>query len=266
MQLAVISHDKERAKTDFEWGLKQTNDPEIVDGGAQVLSYYGQRRKAQEMERRSIDLLLSLNRKEAAAEYQAVMGIYDAEFGLCDQAKQATQSLAIARGRFTLASVAMALAACNDAAQATALSDELKKRFPQDTGTIYFVLPMTRALMELSRGNTTQAIEATQPVMRFEYGTLPGIWLPYVRGLIFLKAKSGGEAANEFQKIIDHPGLEPFSPFNALAHLGLARASVLNGDTVKARKEYQDFLAMWKDADSDLPILIEAKKEYEQVK
>jgi hypothetical protein len=125
---------------------------------------------------------------------------------------------------------------------------------------------MPRALIELPRGNTTQAIEATQPVMRFEYGTLPGIWLPYVRGLIFLKAKSGGEAANEFQKIIDHPGLEPFSPFNALAHLGLARASVLNGDTVKARKEYQDFLAMWKDADSDLPILIEAKKEYEQVK
>ncbi|HEX3145635.1 MAG TPA: hypothetical protein VHQ64_16800, partial [Pyrinomonadaceae bacterium] len=61
-------------------------------------------------------------------------------------------------------------------------------------------------------------------------------------------------------------GLEPFSPFNALAHLGLARASVLTGDTVKARKEYQDFLAVWKDADSDLPILVEAKKEYERVK
>jgi serine/threonine protein kinase/tetratricopeptide (TPR) repeat protein len=266
LQLAVITHDKEREKTDFEWALKQTNDPDITDEGAQLLSYYGQWRKAQEMERRSIDLLLAQNRKETAAQYEAVMGFYAAEFGLCDQAKQASQSLSIARGRFNLASVAMASAACNDAAQATALSDELKRRFPQDTGNIYFVQPMTRALLELSRGNTTQAIEATQPIMRLEYGTIPGIWLPYVRGQSFLKAKSGGEAAMEFQKIIDHPGIEPHSPFNALAHLGLARASVLTGDTVKARKEYQDFLAMWKDADSDLPILIEAKKEYEQVK
>jgi len=266
LQLAVIGHDKEREKTDFGWALKQTSDPDILDACAQVLSYYGQWRKAREMERRSIALLLSQDRKETAAQYEAVMGFYAAEFGLCDQAKQASQSLSTARGRFNLASVAMASAACNDTAQATALSDELKKRFPQDTGSNYFVLPLTRALLELTRGNTTQAIEATQPIMRFEWGTLTGIWLPYVRGQIFLKAKSGGEAATEFQKIIDHPGLEPLSPFNALAHLGLARASVLAGDTGKARKEYQDFLAMWKDADSDLPVLIEAKKEYEQIK
>jgi len=83
---------------------------------------------------------------------------------------------------------------------------------------------------------------------------------------VFLKGKSGNEAAAEFQKILDHPGVEPFSPFNPLAHLGLARASVLTGDTVKARKEYQDFLAMWKDAESDLPVLVEAKKEYEPIK
>jgi tetratricopeptide (TPR) repeat protein len=266
VQLAVLTHDKEMEKTDIEWVLRQTNDPDAFDGYAQLLSHYGQWRKAQEMERRSIDLLLSQNRKETAAGYQAIMGFYAAEFGLCDQAKQASQSLSLARGRFNLASLAMVSGACNDTAQAAALSDELKKRFPQDTGVIYLTLPMTRALLELNRGNTTQAIEATQPMMRFEYGTLPGIWLPYVRGQIFLKAKSGSEAAAEFQKIIEHPGLEPLSPFNALAHLGLARASVLTGDTVKARKEYQDFLAMWKDADSDLPILVEAKKEYEQIK
>ena len=74
------------------------------------------------------------------------------------------------------------------------------------------------------------------------------------------------QAAVEFQKLIDHRGLEPLSPLYPLAHLGLARASALTGDTAKARKEYQDFLALWKDADEDLPILIEAKKEYEQVK
>ncbi len=267
MQLAMLSRDKEREKADVEWAMKQTDEPDVIDGLAQLFSYYGQWRKAQEMENRSIELLASRNRKETAAQYAAVMAFYAAQFGFCDQAKQAmTRSLSFAKGRLNLGSVTLASAACNDVAQATALSDDLKKRFPQETSNIYFLQPMTRALLELNRGNTTQAIEATQPIMRFEYGLIPGIWLPHVRGQIFLKAKSGSEAAAEFQKIIDHPGLEVFSPFNALAHLGLARASVLLGDTVKARKEYQDFLALWKDADSDLPILIDAKKEYEQVK
>jgi hypothetical protein len=102
--------------------------------------------------------------------------------------------------------------------------------------------------------------------MRFGLGSLPGIWLPYIRGQIYLKGKSGNEGAAEFQKILDHPGIEPLSPLNALSHLGLARAAALKGDTAKARKEYQDFLAMWKDADADLPVVVEAQKEYEQVK
>ena len=267
IQLAMLSRDKEKEKTDLDWAQKQTNEPDVTDGVAQVFSYYGQWRKALEAEERSIELLLSQNRKETAAQYAGVMGFYSAEFGLCDQAKKSvSRSLSLARGRINLGSVTMSSAACNDTAQASALSDELKKRFPQETGTVYFVLPLTRALLEMNRGNNAQAIEATQPIMRFEYGIMPGVWLPYVRGQIFLNAKSGSEAATEFQKIIDHPGIEPFSPFNALAHLGLARASVLTGDTIKARKEYQDFLAMWKDADNDLPILMAAKKEYEQIK
>ena len=95
---------------------------------------------------------------------------------------------------------------------------------------------------------------------------MTGFWLTYLRGQIYLRQKAGNEAAAEFQKILDHRGVEPLSPLYPLAHLGLARASALSGDPAKARREYQDFLALWKDADQDLPILIEAKKEYEQLK
>jgi len=93
-----------------------------------------------------------------------------------------------------------------------------------------------------------------------------GIWLTYVRGQIYLRQKAGNEAAAEFQKILDHRGIEPSSPLYPLAHLGLARASVLSGDTAKARKEYQDFLALWKDADADLPVVQQAKDEYAKLK
>jgi hypothetical protein len=118
----------------------------------------------------------------------------------------------------------------------------------------------------MNSGNTAQAIDTMQPAMRFEFGLIAGLWLNHIRGQIYLRGKAGKEAAVEFQKILDHRAVEPFSPLYPLAHLGLARASVLTGDTAKARKEYQDFLALWKDADQDLPILIEAKKEYEQLK
>ena len=86
-----------------------------------------------------------------------------------------------------------------------------------------------------------------------------------MRGQAYLKLGKGAEAAAEFQKILDHRGWDPLSPLYPLAQLGLARAAVLTGDSEKARKAYQDFFALWKDADPDLPILITAKKEYEKM-
>jgi ATP/maltotriose-dependent transcriptional regulator MalT len=84
----------------------------------------------------------------------------------------------------------------------------------------------------------------------------------YIRGQAQLMAHNGSAAATEFQKFLDHRGVTLNYPLGALAHLGLARAYVLHGDTAKAKAAYQDFLALWKDADTDIPILIAAKTEY----
>jgi tetratricopeptide (TPR) repeat protein len=160
----------------------------------------------------------------------------------------------------------MTLAYCNELGQSQSFVDELQKRFPKDTPTIAVLVPMVRATMEMNRGNTAAAIEILQPASRFELGNVAGLWLTYVRGEVYLRQKTGSDAAAAFQKILDHRGIEPLSPLYPLAHLGLARASVLSGDTAKARKEYQDFLALWKDADADLPILQQAKDEYAKLK
>jgi len=98
------------------------------------------------------------------------------------------------------------------------------------------------------------------------YEAAAEFWPIYVRGQAYLRQRTGAEAAAEFQKIIDHRGQAPLSALYPLAYLGLARAATLTGDTAKSRKAYQDFLAFWKDADSDLPILQEAKREYEKLK
>jgi len=88
----------------------------------------------------------------------------------------------------------------------------------------------------------------------------------WVRGLAYLQAKNGAAAASEFQRIIDHRGWDIVSPLWPLAHLGLARAAVLQGDNATARKEYESFFEFWKEADADLPVMIEAKREYDKLK
>ena len=102
------------------------------------------------------------------------------------------------------------------------------------------------------------------PAKRYEAAA--EFWPQYLRGLAYLKLKSGNEAAGEFQRILDNRGQATLSALYPLAHLGLARAAALTGDVSKSRKAYQDFLALWKDADSDLPVLHEAKQEYEKLK
>ena len=129
-----------------------------------------------------------------------------------------------------------------------------------------------RAALANHRGNYAQAIELLKTARRYDHAEFFRVPLdldqfaPYLRGQAFLGQRSGAEAAAEFQYLLDHRGLAPFSLLCPLAQLGLARAAVLTGDTEKARKAYEDFFTLWKDADADLPILIAAKKEYETLK
>jgi predicted Zn-dependent protease len=121
---------------------------------------------------------------------------------------------------------------------------------------------MVVALVALDRKRPDEAITALQSATPYEMGNAPAMLPVYVRGQAYLEAKRGADAAAEFQKIIDHRGIDPIGLEHPLARLGLARAYVLTGDTGKAKAAYQDFLALWKDADPDIPILKQAKAEY----
>jgi len=125
-------------------------------------------------------------------------------------------------------------------------------------------LPLMKAQLELNRGNGAAAIGLLEPARRYEvHGDF---WPQYVRGMAYLKLKNGTQAAAEFQTIISHRGWYPLSPLYPLAHVGLARAAALNGDAPSARRAYQDFLALWKDADPSIPILVSARQEYDKLK
>ena len=153
---------------------------------------------------------------------------------------------------------------CGDIGKAQSLTDELARLNPKDTVINVIWLPLLRARIEIQRGAPDKAIQLLQSVSPYERAAL--FWPAYFRGQSYLRLRAGTAAATEFQKIIDNRGQDPTSFLYPLAHLGLARSAALTGDTAKSRKAYQDFFALWKDADQDLPILIEAKKEYEKMK
>jgi len=149
-----------------------------------------------------------------------------------------------------------------DITQANAVADELGKRFPLDTVVDNIWLPLIRAEVELGRGNPAKAIELLQPATPYEIGWDGRLMPVYARGQAHLKANQGREAAAEFQKLLDHRQIAFTSASCSIAHLQLGRARVLVGDNAGARTAYQDFFALWKDADADVPILKEAKAEY----
>ena len=164
----------------------------------------------------------------------------------------------------TMVNASNALATCGAFSEAQTIVAELIRRHPKDTELNKIMLPLVQARIELQRGNAGQAIQLLETTRPYEGYAL--FQIAYLRGQAYLSQQNGAGAATEFQKILDHRGSQPTSPLYALAQLGLARAAALSGDMAKARKAYQDFFALWKDADPDLPVLQDARLEYEKLK
>ncbi len=265
--LAFLNGDQRVLDNEAQWFRGKPYEPDFLGAQSGAAAFAGQLRKSADFTKRGAELLNNQDRKENASQYLIGLATTAATFGNCQQAKQSVaEGLALSRGRISISGATLSLAACNEGAQTQTLIDEASKRFPKDTATMAIVLPVSRAQLEMNRGNYPQALQLLEPARRYELGGIAGFFINYVRGTIYLKQKMGQEAATEFQKILDHRGVDIYSSLYPLAHLGLARAAAFTGDAAKSRKAYQDFFALWKDADADLPILIEAKKEYEQVK
>jgi predicted Zn-dependent protease len=208
---------------------------------------------------------------ETAAGWQVNEALREGEVGHFDQSrKDAAAALALSSNRYIQVLGALALARAGDSAQAQKIADNLAKEFPVDTGVNRYWLPVIRASLAINRHEPAKALELLQPSATYELGLISpsymgSLYPVYVRGQTYLLLRQGKEAATEFQKFLDHRGIVMNFPLGALAHLGLARAYALSGDTAKAKTAYQDFLALWKDADPDIPILKEAKAEYEKL-
>jgi len=227
-------------------------------------AYYGHVEKARALNQRAIAALESMGKKESAANALATQALAEAE--LDDGAaarKDAAAALALDSAYLLKLEAASAFALAGDTARAESLAGELRKEHPSDTFANVYWLPTVHAAVELNRNSPGKALEILQPVQPYDLSNMPLRMLaPYERGQALLLLHRGNEAAAEFQKLLDHPGIVLNSALGALAHLQLGRAYAMAGDAPKARAAYQDFFAVWKDADPGIPILKQAKAEY----
>jgi len=204
--------------------------------------------------------------KEFAAALLVLQSQIEVELGIVSGAREAvTKALKSSQDRDTRMGAAVVLAQIGDEPGAQKILAELAKEFPEDTMLNSAWIPIARAGIELRRGDAARAITVLESARPYEMGNGPfscGFVPAYIRAKAYLKADNGASAAAEYQRILDHRGVDPVNPLYTLAHLGLGRAYALRGDSAKAKAAYQDFFAAWKDADRDVPILKQAKAEY----
>jgi DNA-binding winged helix-turn-helix (wHTH) protein len=267
--LAFYRNDSaEMSRQVAAWAGKPDQEYLMLALEADTAAYFGHLGRARELSRQASSSAKRAGENEISATYEAVAALREGLFGYANQAGKRT-ALAKERsgGPDKYYAVVLALAYTGDESQG--LADNFNESFPENTVVKFNYLPTLRAKLALNHANPQEALDILRVASPYELG-LPTLWFynwpnlypVYLRGEAYLAAHQGNEAAAEFQEILDHRGIVLNEPIGALAHLQLGRAYAMQRNVAKSRAAYDDFLALWKDADPDVPVLKQAKAEY----
>ena len=268
-QLAFLQNDQAGMAQQMSWATgKPGIEDVLLSNEADTAAYFGQLGKARVFSKRAVTSAEQAQERETAANYEVAAALREALFGNVREAqKAAATTRQLWSSRDIQYGTAMADAFAGDSSvgdrRVEEMADELARHFPEDTLVEFFYLPTLRAQIAIDHHDPLKAIELLQLAAPYELGTKGfQLYRIYVRGEAYLAAHQASGAVAEFQKILDHRGVVWNHPIGALAHFQLGRAYAMQGDTAKARTAYQDFFALWKNADPDIPILKQAKAEY----
>jgi eukaryotic-like serine/threonine-protein kinase len=234
-------------------------------------AYSGHLQQARRRSGFAVQLAEQAGQRERAALFQSGAAVREGFFGDAAAARQSGKTaLALPRGKEVEYGVAFAEALVGDSGAAQVMAEDLERRFADDTSAKYYYVPVLRALAALNHHNPAKAVEWLKISIPYELGEPQscffgffGVMYPvYVRGEAYLALHQGALAAAEFQKIVDHRNIVISDPVGALAQLQLGRAYSMTGDEAKAKAAYSGFLDLWKDADSNIPVLQQARLEY----
>jgi tetratricopeptide (TPR) repeat protein/predicted Ser/Thr protein kinase len=268
-ELAFIRGDEAAMQHELEWAVGKPAEPIILMVRAQGECSRGRVQAARAAYVQSESASERMGYKEFSGIILAIQAGCEAELGNLPEARQkVANALAISQDRGTRAVVMGVLARTGDTARSQKMAEELIRQNPTDTLLNKVWVPLAQATGDLQHNQPEQAVTRLEVAVPYELGSGPGTAgysVNFIRGEIFLRLKQGAKAAAEYQKILDHRGIDPLDVSYTLSHLGLGRAQALQGNIAAAKSAYQDFFAAWKDADPDLPVLKQAKAEYEKL-
>ena len=267
--LAFLHGDDSRMRQQVSWAAgKRGEEDLLLSTESDTEAYYGRLDKARDFSRQAVESAVRSDSKEIAALWNAVAALREAELGETNSARQgAKAALGLSSGRDVKTMAALTLARIGDASQAKALADELRMDYPNNSLIKLYWLPTINAAIQLQANNPPTALMELETAAPYELGVprpmgTGTLYPAYLRGQAYLLAKNGSAAVAEFEKLLNHRGIVLNFVIGALARLQLGRAYAMSSDSAKAKIAYQDFLTLWKDADPDIPILMQAKAEY----
>jgi eukaryotic-like serine/threonine-protein kinase len=268
--LAFIRGDQAAMKRNLDSVAGTGDEPYLLGLESNGEYFEGRVREAREVNNTAVKKLEQQS-KDFAASTRVTEGAIEAEFGNTEEARRQTQAaLALSGDKSIQSQAAEVLARTGDTARAEKIAAELAKQNPADTVLNAGLIPIIRAAIDLQKKQPALAVEALEPAKPYELGAGPtsalDFWPIYLRAEAYLDLHDPVKALAEYQKIADHRGVSPTSPLYILARLGTARAYAQQGDSGKARAAYQDFFGAWKNADPDVPVLKQARAEYEKLK
>jgi len=261
-QLAVMDGDRALADATLEWARGRPREFDLIGAQAQAVAFLGQMARARPLYEKTIEMARSQGLLQVALGYASLAALTEAVYG--DRAQAARQARAVLAAEPSVAPrlrAAATLALAGEPEAAKAAIAAVKPSEADDLFVAKVHLPVAQASLFLARGEPARAIEALQPAKEYELGTIAVLTPAYLRGLALLQHGAAAAAREQFQAVLDHRGVDPFSPLEALAGLQLARARSQSGDAAGGRSAYDAFLAGWTDADSNLPVLVSARAE-----
>ena len=269
--IAFLEKDDPTMQAQWNWARGKPMEDRFLVGRSSVEVYHGRFAEAHHLREQAISLAAKSNDPsgDVAFDY-AGEALDEAVIGKSAEAKRsAIKALTSSPNRNAKLVMALAFAQAGDLGRAQKLADALDQEAPLDTVIQNYNLPAIRAAMKLHENGPAQAIEMLRPTVKYDLAFPTGfnsLYPAYIRGLAYLQIGEGRKAATEFQKLLDHPGIVGREITGALSYLQLARAQNMMGDQAAAKKSYEDFLDLWKSADSDIPVYQQAKAEYARLR
>ncbi len=261
-QLALMDGDRALADATLEWGRGRPREFDLIGAQAQAVAFLGQLSRARPLYEKAAELARAQGLLQVGLGYAAQAAWTEALYG--NRALAVKQSRAVLDADPSAAPrlrAAAALALSGDPAGAERAIAAVKASEADDLFVSRVHVPVAKAAVHLARGEPARALEALQLAQPYELGSIAVLAPVFLRGLALLQHGAAAAAREQFQQVLDHRGVDPFSPLEALAGLQLARARAQTGDAAGGRAAYDAFLAGWAEADAELPVLVSARAE-----